>query len=128
MPELCIDDRTTATHRRSWLATFLLAQEIDDLHGDPSEPRPTRATRDQAIELIREVQQPRLVGRPDVDAFCGEIHLSWTDGDRQIVLMFFQNRGPLIHHYERIPNHESRHGIEDATADRLTQRLRWLDE
>ncbi|MBZ5524127.1 MAG: hypothetical protein LAP21_17970 [Acidobacteriia bacterium] len=68
----------------------------------------------------------RLLGGADISPFYGEIHISWNRGSKQIVLMFFPSRTPLLHHYERIPGAPSVHGIEDASGESVTNWLRWL--
>jgi len=94
-------------------------------NGGSGEPTPTEATVRSAIDLIAEVPF-RLLGEPDVDPFYGEIHLSWTHGSKQIVLMCFPNRTPLIHHYLRAPGAASVHDIEEASVDRVAYWLGWL--
>ena len=127
----CIDDMTTASHRQFiWLPGFLLTQAIDatvlaNSNGESGEPAPTLATAATAVDLITSVPV-HLLGDPDIIPFYGEIHISWTRGAKQVVLMCFPNRTPLVHHYLRVPNAASRHDIEEANADRLIYWLRWL--
>ncbi|MGH9496185.1 MAG: hypothetical protein ACRD3B_14395 [Candidatus Sulfotelmatobacter sp.] len=128
---LCIEEHetTTASHRpQLWLPAFLLVQSIASVglvSGETDEPIPTEDTVNAAIDLITDVPFD-LLGNPDISPFYGEIHLTWTSGQKQIVLMFFPNRAPLVQHYSRIPNANSIHDIEDASADRLAHWLRWL--
>lgn len=132
MPQ-CIDEveTTTASHRPLlWLPAFLLVQAIDAValangNGDAGEPAPTEATINTAIDLITDVPF-QLLGNPDISPFYGEIHMSWKHQGKQVVLMFFPGRTPLVHHYSRVPNAASVHDIEDASADRLAHWLRWL--
>jgi hypothetical protein len=94
-------------------------------NGNGAEPAPTTATIDVAIDLITDVPF-QLLGNPDISPFYGEIHISWTHGEKQVVLMCFPARPPLVHHYLRVPNAASVHDIEEASADRLVYWLRWL--
>ena len=128
MPQ-CIDD-TTASNRYfislpSWLAVQTLANLVCGANGNQDEPRPTKAMMQAAVDMVTDVPF-NLIGDPEIAALFGEIHIGWTIGQKQLVLMFFPNRGPLLHHYLRMPNAPSQHDIEDATADRLTRWLRWL--
>jgi hypothetical protein len=132
MPQLVEEvETTTASHRNFlWLPALLLVQNISAAaiangNGGAEEPAPTEATINGAIDLITEVPFS-LLGNPDISAFFGEIHISWKNGAKQIVLMFFPARPPLVHHYSRVPNSASVHDIEDASADRLVYWLRWL--
>ena len=126
----CIDDRTTASNRYfvslpSWLAVQRLANLANAANEDQDEPRPTRAMLEAAVDMVTDVPF-NLLGEPEISSLFGEIHLAWAVGEKQLVLMFFPNRGPLIHHYLRMLNAASQHDIEEATADRLAQWLRWL--
>jgi len=127
----CIEDRTTASHRQFiWLPAFLLVQAISATvrangNGEAGEPTPTEATINSAIDLITDVPF-QLLGEPDISPFYGEIHISWVNEAKQVVLMCFPNRAPLVHHYIRVPNAASVHDIEEASADRLIRWLRWL--
>jgi hypothetical protein len=129
----CIEEveKTTASHRPVlWLPAFLLVQAIGATalvngHSDAGEPTPSEATIKGAIDLITDIPF-QLLGNPDISPFYGEIHISWTFRARQVVLMFFPNRTPLIHHYLRVPNAASEHDIEEASADRVVHWLRWL--
>jgi hypothetical protein len=94
-------------------------------HGDAGEPPPSQVTVNGAMNLIADVPF-RLLADVDISPFYGEIHLSWNHGPKQIVLMFFPNRTPLIHHHHRLVDAPSEHGIEDASADRLANWLGWL--
>ncbi len=133
MSPQCIDelDTITASHRPLlWLPAFLLVQAIGAAvlvngNGDAGEPAPTEATINRAIDLITDVPFP-LLGTPDINPFYGEIHISWTIGAKQVVLMCFPTQQPLVHHYSRVPNAASVHDIEVATSDRLVHWLRWL--
>jgi hypothetical protein len=103
----------------------ILAITTPEGNDNSDEPIPTHATARVAVDLIAEVPI-QLLGDPDIGSFFGEVHVSWARGDKQIVLMAFPDRAPLVHHYVRIPNAPSEHGIEEGSADRLTNRLRWL--
>ncbi|SRR5579864_1047497 len=129
--ELDALDTTTASHRPLlWLPAFLLVQGISAAArtnggGDADEPAPSEATIKAAIDFITDVPF-QLLGNPTISPFYGEIHLSWKNGPKQVVLMFFPSRPPLVHHYSRVPNAASAHDIQDASADRLVDWLRWL--
>jgi len=124
---------TTASHRPAiWLPAFMLLQSLDatllrDDGADEREPAPVVRTVHEAINLITDVPV-RLLGDPDISTFFGEIHVSWRNGPKQIVLMFFPNRPPLVHHYVRVPNAAIEHDIEEANADSLVAWLTWLRE
>jgi len=124
-------DTTTASHRPLlWLPGFLVVQAIEGAttpngNGDTDEPAPTEATIKAATDLITEVPI-QLLGNPAVSSFYGEIHISWAREGKQVVLMCFPARPPLVHHYSRVPNAASVHDIEDASAERLVRWLRWL--
>jgi hypothetical protein len=120
---LCIDD-VSASHRPVLsMPTFLLLAAIR-MTVSPDEPPPNEATIRTAESLIAEVPF-HLVGDPDVSPFYGEIHLSWTSGAKQVILMFFPTRAPLIHHYQKTPA-ASLHSIEDASIGGLVHWLSWL--
>ena len=129
MPQ--IDDITTASHRpflglHAYRLTLAIAHVGSVIGNDESDwPPPNEATMRTATHLIAEVPF-RLLGDPDVSSFYGEIHLSWSKGPKQIVVMCFPDRAPLLHHYLRVPGAPSVHGIEDASGDRLAHWLRWL--
>ena len=74
------------------------------------------------LELIAEISSG-IIGRPDVSPYYGELHLTWRSGSRQIVLMCFHSRTPLIHHH---PTSQGERAIEEANAVRLTNWLNWL--
>ena len=121
----------TASHR-AWLPAFMYLQSINaalehDAGADEHGIAPSLDTVHAAIDLITDVPV-RLLGDPTVDTFFGEIHMSWRRGSKQVVLMFLPNRTPLVHHYLRIPNAASEHGIEEATADNINAWLTWLRE
>ena len=133
MSPQCIEelDTTTASHRpQLWLPAFLLVQAIGGTalangNGDAGEPAPIAVTINTAIDLITDVPF-QLLGNPDISPFYGEIHISWAFGEKQVVLMCFPSRQPLVHHYSRVPNAPSVHDIEVASAGRLVHWLRWL--
>lgn len=87
--------------------------------GEQGEPKPSRATVETAVDLITDVTPSCLLGDPNIDLFYGELHLIWNKGPRQVLLMCFPNRGPLIHYYLRIAGEPSQHDIEVATPARL---------
>ena len=80
------------------------------------------------MDLVAGVKPIKLIGDPSIDLFYGEIHLSWQEGSKQVVLLCFPNRGPLIHHHQRVLCRPSEHNIEDASSERLAYWLRWLHE
>jgi hypothetical protein len=90
-------------------------------------PKPTNDAMAKAIHLIGSVK-PSLLGTPDVEAYYGEIHLTWQEGRKQVILMCSADRDSLIHHHERVKGSTSKHGIEKASAKRLAYWLRWLHE
>ena len=124
---------TTASHRPANMFLFramllvdcIRALAVTNGHADVAEPRPTKETAWQASELISEIPL-WLIGDPDVDSFFGEVHLSWTAGSKQVVVMCFPNREPLIHNYQRVPGYPSAHSIEAASVDRIAYWLGWL--
>ena len=129
MPQCVEELETTASHRR-WLPAILLVHAIGAAaqangDGDAEEPAPAEATINTAIDLITDVPF-KLLGNPSISSFYGEVHISWTQREKQVVLMCFPTRQPLVHHYSRVPNAASVHDIEDASAERLTHWLRWL--
>lgn len=128
----CIENDTTASHRPAfvWLSTCMLLEVLnrrsiptDDR--EAGEPTPNNATVQAAMNLVAEIPF-HLIGNPDVSSFWGEIHLSWTVGTKQVIVMCFPDREPLIHHYQRTPNTPSQHDIEIASADSVANWLRWL--
>lgn len=90
-------------------------------------PRPTKEVMANAIHLIGSVRAA-LLGTPDVEAYYGEIHLTWQEGRKQIIVICSASRGALIHHYERVKGSTSKHGIEKASSKNLANWLRWLRE
>lgn len=122
-------DKSTASHRPTlMLPTLLLSQFIEQASLESAhdgEQIPLDATRREAISLLAEVPLTML-GRPEIDSFYGEIHVHWAKGSKQIVLMCFADRSPLVHHHLRLPNAPSQHGIEVADGKSLVSWLRWL--
>ncbi len=120
---ICVD-HTSASHRPTpfLLASLLLSRmQSAALNGtELGEPAPSDATVRNAINLIAEIPA-RLLGQPEVNPFYGEVHVSWQSGGKQVILMVFPNRTPLVHHYP-----EDEHSIEVASAERLTHWLNWL--
>jgi hypothetical protein len=127
--DLLVEDIVTASHRPFTVLSAMLAeQQISAAalcNRDECSPPPPKATVDETISLIVELP-PRLRGEFEVSLFYGEVHVSWTQGMKQIVLMCFPARGPLVHHYERIPGAPSQHGFENASAQSLGHWLDWL--
>lgn len=126
---LCIDT-TSASHRPViWLPATVLLEEISisaPVEGaEAREPAPSHRTMITAMNFVAEIPFP-LLGKPDVSSFHGEIHLSWNSGAKQVVLMFFPDRTPLIHHHQRTLGAASQHDIEEASVDRAAYWLRWL--
>ena len=121
----------TASHRPAlvWMTTYLLLDTVKKSvpvnEREAGEPAPNACTEEAAVNLVAQIPFS-LVGHPDVSSFWGEIHLTWTSGAKQVVVMCFPDRTPLIHHYQRAANAPSRHDIEAATPDRVTHWLRWL--
>lgn len=129
MPQCVEELETTASHRQ-WLPAVLLVYAISAAahgngDGDAEEPAPAEATINTAIDLVADVPF-QLLGNPSISPFYGEVHISWTHREKQVVLMCFPARRPLVHHYSRVLNAPSVHDIEDASAERLTHWLRWL--
>jgi len=126
---LCIEsarfESTSASHRPVLSPlTALLLQELEptSLHdGDKESVASTESIKTAQI-LVTEVPF-NLIGRPDVSPYYGEVHLTWRLGNKQIVLMCFSSRTPLVHHH---PNDPQESAIEEATGDRLSHWLRWL--
>ncbi len=127
---LCIDDRTTASHRPVFpVPAYLLVQEIVSAAigngpNEAEEPASEEALQ-AAVNLVVEVPF-RLLGEADVSPFHGELHMSWTHGPKQVVAMCFADRPALIHHYMRIPGQPSEHDIERASPEGLAHWLEWL--
>jgi hypothetical protein len=129
MPVCNEELRTTASHRQAlWLPALMLMQSIGAVglatDGDAEVP-PSLSTIEEAMNLVVEIPF-LLLGNPTVSSFYGEIHISWTKGGRQVALIFFPNRSPLVHHYHRAIGSPSTHDIEPASADRVAYWLRWL--
>jgi hypothetical protein len=119
----CIDE-VSASHRPVLsMPTFLVLEAIRT-EVAPDEPTPDEVTIRNASTLVAGVPF-HLLGDPDVSPFYGQIHLSWSAGDKQLVLMCFPDRNPLIHHYDGIAG-ANVHGIENATEDSIAHWLRWL--
>ena len=121
---------TSASHNPVfWLPAYLLIERVNQGFfsdaGEEGQPAPTAATIHKAMLLLAEVPF-RLWGEPDVSPFYGEVHLSWVSGAKQVVLISYPERTPLIHHYKRTPNAPSEHGIEEDSPDLLAHWLRWL--
>lgn len=108
------------------LQAYMLLQQwereraIDDR--DEGEPVPSMETIGTAACILTQIPFS-LIGDFDVNPFYGELHLSWSAGNKQVVLMTFPDRTPLIHHY---PSESEDVAIEQATADRLAYWLAWL--
>lgn len=133
MPQ-CVDYTTASNRPVIFLPTYLTLQAIagsSDLlgngngNGEPDELTASKAALQAATDLVVDVPF-RFLEEPEVGFFYGEVHMSWTRGPKQILVMCFPNRGPLLHHYMRIPGRPSEHDIEDATAARLAHWLEWL--
>src|SRR5437763_16997150 len=122
-------DITTASHRPFiWLPAYMLTQVLVNLcssngNEECGEDAPNETTVQTAINLIAEVPFS-VLGTPDVSPFFGEIHVLWNRGPKQIVLMCFPDRTPLLHHYLRIKDAPSVHDIENASPDRIAHWLR----
>ena len=125
-------EKSTASHRPAlMLPTLLLSQDIDNFASvvrgdDAGEPTPSEATKNAAKSLIAGIPLS-LLGRPEISPFYGEIHVHWMRGTKQIILMCFPDRPPLVHHYLRVPSAPSEHGIEVASEDSVLHWLRWLN-
>jgi hypothetical protein len=126
-----VEETTSASHRPVfWLPAYLLLERVNggffsDTSSEEGQPAPTPSTIQKAMLLLAEVPF-RLWGEPDINPFYGELHLSWVFGAKQVVLISYPERTPLIHHYKRTPNAPSEHGIEEASAALLAHWLRWL--
>ena len=121
---------TTASHRPVIsMPAFLILQALgataEEAAGQHGESAASTAALKAAKNLITDVPF-RLLGDPDVSPFYGEIHISWTHGLKQVLLMCFPNRAPLIHQYKRVQGRESEHSIEPASPDRLAYWLEWV--
>ncbi len=81
-----------------------------------------------AVNIVAGVRPIGLLDSPDADMDCNEMHVVWENGEKQLILMCFPARGPLLHQYERVPGRPSQHSIADATSDKLSDWLRWLHE
>lgn len=129
----CIEDTITASHRPILIAlpTYVLLEAISSsaslLSREPGEPAPSDAAIQGAMNLVAEIPFS-LIGRPQLSPFFGEIHLSWSHGAKQVVLMCFPDRTPMIHHHERIQGAPSTHDIEEASPERVAFWLRWLHD
>lgn len=102
----------------------MLLNAIGDISSDDrneDEPAPNEETIGSAKKLIAGIP-PRLIGDPLVSPFYGEVHLTWNSGNKQLVLMFFPDRAPLVHRYP-----ENIDAIE-ATPERVIDWLTWLNE
>lgn len=130
MATLCTDiassTNTTASHRhfRS-LLTLLVMQDISAISANEAtdaELRSSPSAIRTALDLIAEVPST-AIGRPDVSPYFGELHLTWHLGNRQVVLMSFPSRTPLVHHH---PAEQGERPIEEANAERLTHWLSWM--
>ena len=101
---------------------------VDEAGTTPdNSPKPTNATAGEAIGLIGTIKDS-LLGTPDVDTLNGEINLTWNNGTKQVILICFSGREPLIHHHQHIKGKPSKHGIEKATQKVLVRWLGWLHE
>ncbi len=127
---LCTSDTTSASHRPTLpLPAYLLLEAVrarfvpSEEVADQQDEQWTDTN--QIMNLIVEVPF-RLLGTPEVSSFYGEVHVAWISGNKQVVLMAFPNRTPLIHHYEKVLGAASQSDIEDASVERLTHWLRWL--
>jgi len=126
-----LEEMATPSNRPAlWLPNLLLSQVIDDPalsvgYGEEGEPAPAEATRRAAKNLLAEIPS-RLLGKPEISPFYGEIHVCWTRGTKQVILMCFPDRSSLVHHYLSVPNSAGEHGIEIASGESLLRWLRWL--
>ena len=121
-------DISSASHRPVIaLQAYMLLQQweereraIDDR--DEGEPAPSMETVGTAASILARTPVP-LVKDFDASPFYGELHVSWNVGNKQVVLMCFPNRTPLIHHY---PTESGQEPIDDATPAHLAHWLDWL--
>jgi hypothetical protein len=129
MATLCTDiassANTTASNRSfKSLLTLLVMQDISAISSNDTKDAELMASPGAiktALDLIAEVPST-AIGRPDVSPYFGELHLTWRLGNRQVVLMTFPNRTPLIHHHPL----EDERPIQEANPDRLTHWLSWM--
>jgi hypothetical protein len=126
-----VENPVTASHRPALgsLGTHLLLSAVNDAiqFGDrePGEPPPSKDTILRALNGVAEIPA-NLIGAADVSSFWGEIHISWNVGRKQVVLMYFPERDPLVHHYENFAGRASEHDIASGQRDEIVQWLRWL--
>jgi hypothetical protein len=90
-----------------------------------TETPPSAATKQKAMNLLLSIPY-RYLGNLEIGAFCGEIHFQWVSGNRQVIVMCFPNRTPLLHHSARLPDAPKEHGMEAASAERIVTWLEWL--
>ncbi len=88
---------------------------------EEGEPAPEERTLMLAGAFLAGIP-PEIIGKPEVNPFWGEVHLAWRNNDKQVVLMCFPNRPPLVHHYPQKGEPE----VEAANSQTLNERLRWL--
>jgi len=130
MATLCTDiasSSNTSASNRSFksLLTLLVMQEISAISSNDTKDAELIASPGAiktALDLIAEVPSA-AIGRPDVSPYFGELHLTWRLGNKQLVLMTFSSRTPLIHHH---PANQGERPIEEANPDRLTHWLSWM--
>ena len=122
---------TTASHRPTpALLQVILFQIIqglgftEDTEGSV-EDLPSRETQRRAMMVLAQIPL-RLLWKPNIDVFCGEIHMQWVNGDKQVVVMCFPSQPTLVHHYQNIPNGVSEHGIELASKEQVDYWLQWM--
>lgn len=108
------------------LRAFEVIQSVSRIADEVgAEDQPSDAAKSEAIGLLLAIPK-RLLGAPDIGAFCGEVHIQWVRRDRQVIVMCFSSRSPLVHHYERRPGGPSDHGVELARIERVAAWLEWL--
>jgi hypothetical protein len=121
---LCTRDTSAANRPVPYLLSILLLATIESeakKGTELGEEPPTDETINKTLNLIAEIPA-RLIGQPSVSPFYGEVHISWgSPRDRQVVLMVFPNRAPLVHYYPG-------GAVEEATPTSLTRWLTWLRE
>src|SRR5260370_19962989 len=109
--------RQTGSLRFQLLDNLWLKLEEARASVDETEDRkPNRAAVECAVDLFAEMRPLGLLGDPAISPFCGELHLLWNNGDRQLVLMCFSEaeKNPLLHHYEHQLRQPPAHAIVPA--------------
>jgi len=127
-PATCVQNpRDVSPSNRPLTALFayLLVAKMEGpaLTGvEAGEPVPDPSVIAQAKAIVAEIPT-HLIRQPDVTPFYGEVHVSWRNSGKQVVLMTFPNRPPLVHHHPS----QGEPSIEGATSAVLQRWLVWLN-